>query len=204
MKNIITLLFLFVSLNGYSQKYWNQVRIWHSLEDQNKIELSQAFADRIYNEIKLKIPENRRPFFERFGWLAIYDYNEYGVLASIKLAQGGLESDFGMATDRGVKYNNYFSIKCRQAKYHKGNYAHCFPMDDAGEDSRFLKYDTAFDSFRGHTTHLKNYYPTLFKSHDYSKWADVLAQRYAVDVHYAVSLKRLIQNYCLSKYDILL
>lgn len=204
MKQLLLLLLVFCSLSLQSQVYWNQPRIWHLLEPQSKVNLSKAFADRIYNEIKDKIPEHRRPFFERFGWLAIYDYNEYGVLASIKMSQGALETGFGLVKDRGLRYNNYFSIKCRHARYHKGNTIHCFQMNDAGEDSRFLKYDSAFDSFRGHTLHLKSYYPTLFKSHDYNKWADELAKRYAVDPHYATSLKRIIQVYNLNKYDILL
>lgn len=172
---------------------------WNSLSISQKTALSKKTAEQVYNQIEHKIPEERRPFIKRFGWIAIFDYNEYNVLASVKLAQGGLECNFGTILNRGLVGNNYFSIKCR-GKNHKNH--NCFVLNDGGTLSHFVRYNNAFDSFRGHTIHLKKYYNSLFKYNSYKSWTAVLAKRYAVDKRYANKLNSLIEQYGLTNFDI--
>jgi flagellum-specific peptidoglycan hydrolase FlgJ len=189
---IFAIIFLFVNV-VYGQKTWKQ------MSTQEKTSTSKRVADETYSEIEILIPLDRRAFIKRFGWLAIYDYNEYGVLASVKLAQGGLECGFGNILDRGLKVNNYFSIKCRgnNHKSHK-----CLLLNDAGEISHFMHYNNAFDSFRGHTNHIQKYYSSLINQQNYKRWTSVLSKKYAVDKEYERKLNFLIKKYELTKYDV--
>lgn len=172
---------------------------WKTYDAPTKIALAKIKAQEIYNQIEPKIQENRRPFIQRFAWLAVYDYNEYGVLASIKLAQGGLECGWGTILNRGLTGNNYFSIKCREKKHLDGN---CFLLNDAGQLHHFVRYNNAFDSFRGHTFHLLRYYPQLFKKTSYKDWAYILGRKYAVDGDYASKLILIIKNLQLYRFDV--
>lgn len=172
---------------------------WQSYTQPQKVTAAKEKSAEIYSKIQSNIPEHRRPFIQRFAWLAIYDYNEYGVLASIKLSQGGLECGFGLITDRGLKGNNYFSIKCREKRHINGK---CFMLNDAGQLSYFVKYNNAFDSFRAHTMHLKKYYANLFQYTRYQDWTYILGKKYAVDKTYATKLNYLIRKYHLYEFDV--
>jgi hypothetical protein len=99
--------FIFCPIMVFGQK-------WQSYTNTQKVNVAKQVSAQIYANIEQHIPEYRRPFIQRFGWLAVYDYNEYGVLASVKIAQGGLECGWGLIVDRGLQGNNYFSIKCRE------------------------------------------------------------------------------------------
>lgn len=192
MKKILVLILLFCPLLLLSQQ-------WHSYNNSEKTLKAKEKGNEIFAKIEKYIPEHRRPFIQRFAWLAIYDYNEYGVLASIKLSQGGLECGWGLIVDRGLKGNNYFSIKCREKKHVNGK---CFILDDGGEMARFVKYNNAFDSFRGHTLHLKEHYTQLFKYKKYQDWALVLGKKYAVDPEYGAKINYLIRTYRLYEFDV--
>lgn len=191
-KSFFLILFIALTTASFAQK-------WNNLSVLQKTSLAKKTAESVYNQIKENIPEERRPFIKRFGWLAVFDYNEYNVLASVKLAQGGLECKFGTILNRGLVGNNYFSIKCR-GKNHKDH--NCFVLDDGGTLSHFVRYNNAFDSFRGHTIHLKQHYKSVFKYNNYKSWTAVLAKRYAVDKRYASKLNSLIEQYRLTKFDV--
>lgn len=194
MKKIFVLILLStVATTSIAQK-------WSNLSTTEKTVLAKTTAEQIYNKIESKIPEERRPFIKRFGWLAIFDYNQYGVLASVKLAQGGLECGFGTILDRGLQGNNYFSVKCREKGSHRSH--GCFVLNDGGTNANFVRYNNAFDSFRGHTVHLQKYYKSLFKYSDYKSWTAILAKKYAQDSKYNTKLNSLIKNYGLNDFDI--
>ncbi len=191
---ILFFLILFCVTNTlYSQKPWQLMSL------QEKTTNAKVLADKIYANIEESLPEDRRAYIKRFGWLAIYDYNEYGVFASVKLAQGGLECGFGNIMDRGLQGNNHFSIKCR-GKNHKNH--NCFILNDGGQNCHFIRYKNAFDSFRGHTIHLRTYYKSLFKETNYRSWTAVLGKKYAVDKKYAAKLNNIIKDYYLTQYDV--
>lgn len=126
---------------------------------------------------------------------------EYGIPASITLAQGILESGSGQSK-LAKEANNHFGIKCHldwegDRVYH----------DDDEDDECFRKYDKAEDSFRDHSLFLKerSRYATLFdlKAHDYKSWAKGLKKAgYATNPKYAHLLIDLIERYDLHKYDV--
>ncbi|WP_421750511.1 glucosaminidase domain-containing protein [Croceimicrobium sp.] len=126
---------------------------------------------------------------------------EFGIPASITLAQGILESGSGQSK-LAKEANNHFGIKCHldwegEKVYH----------DDDEDDECFRKYDQAEDSFRDHSKFLKerSRYAKLFelKSHDYKSWAKGLKKAgYATNPKYADLLIDLIERHKLHKYDV--
>ena len=66
--------------------------------------------------------------------LAVADMKKFGIPASIKLAQGILESGSGNS-ELARKANNHFGIKC-----HKGWRGKSFRMDDDEKNECFRKY----------------------------------------------------------------
>ena len=123
-----------------------------------------------------------------------------GVPASITLAQGLLESGYGLS-ELAVKGNNHFGIKCHNtwtgAKvYH----------DDDTKGECFRKYDSPEESFRDHSDFLRyrDRYKFLFDLEltDYEGWAHGLRKAgYATDPKYPEKLIRLIEEHELYLYD---
>jgi hypothetical protein len=131
---------------------------------------------------------------------AIKEMKEYGVPASITLAQGMLESSNGNST-LAIKANNHFGIKCHSDwtgdTYHK---------DDDAKNECFRKYPHVLDSYRDHSKFLKerSRYAALFtlKITDYKGWAEGLkAAGYATNPKYPQLLISLIERYQLFIYD---
>lgn len=122
-----------------------------------------------------------------------------GIPASIKLAQGILESGCG-ESDLSVYANNHFGIKCHDwvgATYH---------MDDDEEDECFRKYENAEQSWIDHSEFLLNRprYASLFQipATDYKAWAKGLkAAGYATNPHYAEKLIKIIEEEHLYQFD---
>ncbi|GGB76189.1 hemagglutinin [Flavobacterium suaedae] len=138
----------------------------------------------------------------------IMDYKEvaksnmanYGVPASITLAQGILESGAGRGT-LCVSANNHFGIKC-----HTGWEGDKVYHDDDAAQECFRKYDDPADSYRDHSLFLtgRGRYASLFKldRDDYKGWARGLkAAGYATDPRYPNKLISLIERYDLAQYD---
>ncbi len=125
---------------------------------------------------------------------------EYGIPASITLAQGILESGSGNSK-LARKANNHFGIKC-----HKDWNGKTFYMDDDEEHECFRKYSKAEDSYRDHSLFLtqRGRYSFLFDYDvkDYKKWAHGLKKAgYATNPKYPQLLIGLIERYNLSQYD---
>ena len=124
---------------------------------------------------------------------------QYGIPASITLAQGILESGAGKGR-LAVQANNHFGIKC-----HDWNGKKIYHDDDE-EDECFRKYDNPEYSYRDHSMFLTNRgrYSFLFdlKKDDYKRWAKGLKNAgYATDPKYPQKLIDLIERYELYKYD---
>jgi flagellum-specific peptidoglycan hydrolase FlgJ len=137
----------------------------------------------------------------------IYDYagiaqeemRLYGIPASIKIAQGILESGSGNGplTSRS---NNHFGIKCNGWQGEK-----VYHDDDEAQEC-FRKYNDPKYSFRDHSLFLfeRNRYAFLFdyKSDDYTSWARGLKRAgYATDPRYPQKLISLIERYNLNEFD---
>jgi len=138
-------------------------------------------------------------------YIAIYsdiaqdEMRQYGVPASITLAQGILESASGKGR-LAVKANNHFGIKC-----HGWTGAKIYHDDDKKREC-FRKYKNSKYSFKDHSVFLssRKRYHKLFmlEKDDYKGWAKELrAAGYATDKKYPQKLIGLIERYELYRFD---
>jgi len=123
-----------------------------------------------------------------------------GVPASITLAQGILESGNGKS-DLAVDGYNHFGIKCK--KHYEGKVMF---VDDDEIDDCFRVYESVLDSYKDHSSFLKNNqrYSGLFKLNalDYKSWAKGLKKAgYATNPKYAQLLIDIIENNKLFLFD---
>lgn len=131
--------------------------------------------------------------------IAIKHMEEYGIPASITLAQACLESGFGESY-LAKKANNHFGIKCHDWKGPSVRY------DDDAKGECFRKYKSVEESFVDHSHFLRyrSRYSSLFNLNitDYKGWAHGLqAAGYATNPKYAALLIELIERYSLQNYD---
>jgi LysM repeat protein len=147
------------------------------------------------------VPSYAAEYLNRYGALAVSEMRRTGIPASITLAQGMLESDYGRSS-LARKSNNHFGIKCHNDWQGKTVY-----HDDNRRGECFRAYSSAEDSFRDHSDFLVNgsRYRDLFKlsSTDYKSWAHGLKKAgYATDPAYPAQLIKKIEDYRLHAYDI--
>ena len=138
-------------------------------------------------------------YIDRFAPLAMEQQEEFGIPASITLAQGILESSAGRST-LAKEGNNHFGIKC-----HKEWQGETMLRDDDAPDECFRVYESPEESFHDHSLFLKRArYSSLFdlEPTDYASWARGLrACGYATDPNYADRLITIIEKYSLYSYD---
>ena len=132
--------------------------------------------------------------------LAISEMRRTGVPASITLAQGMLESDYGRSTLARIG-NNHFGIKC-----HNGWNGQTMRQHDDRRNECFRKYRRPEDSFYDHSDFLKtgSRYSFLFDLDptDYKSWARGLRKAgYATNPDYANMLIRKIEENKLYDFD---
>ena len=143
----------------------------------------------------------KRAYIERFAAVAQSEMKKYGIPASIKLAQGLLETSAGTSS-LATEFNNHFGIKCFQKKCRRG---HCGNFTDDSHKDFFRIYQTAWESFRKHSLFLQgDRYRHLYKlaPTDYQGWAKGLEEAgYATDGQYAEKLIALIDDLKLYQYD---
>ena len=140
-------------------------------------------------------------YVEKYAALAIDEMYRSGVPASITLAQGLLESRYGLS-ELATKGNNHFGIKCHN-NWQGGKVYH----DDDAKGECFRKYDSPEESFRDHSDFLRyrDRYKFLFdlEVNDYKGWAHGLKKAgYATDPAYPAKLIKLIEDYKLYKFDV--
>jgi hypothetical protein len=130
---------------------------------------------------------------------AIFQMAEHKIPASIKLAQGILESRDGQSR-LAVEGNNHFGIKC-----HKDWQGEKIYEDDETKGECFRKYESAKESYEDHSLFLKkNRYAPLFELDisDYKGWAKGLKQcGYATNPGYPALLIKIIEENQLYEYD---
>ncbi|MFZ5555082.1 MAG: glucosaminidase domain-containing protein [Bacteroidota bacterium] len=145
---------------------------------------------------------SRKEYIEMWKDEAQKNMLEYGIPASITLAQGILESADGNSPL--ARYaNNHFGIKC-----HDGWEGETFIQNDDKANECFRKYETAEQSFHDHSEFLKtrSRYAFLFDlTHDdYHGWAHGLKKAgYATNAQYGYLLVQIIDENELYKYDAL-
>lgn len=146
--------------------------------------------------------ETRRvkAYIRRFKEVALEEKERYGIPASIKIAQGILETNAG-ASPLSKKNNNHFGIKCFSRTCKKG---HCSNFGDDSHKDFFRKYGSAWESYRAHSKMIvSGKYKALLKhGDDYEKWAHGLKKLgYATAKHYDNTLIDLIEKYHLDELD---
>ena len=134
--------------------------------------------------------------------LAIREMKRMGVPASIKLAQGLLETEFGNSPLL-KKSNNHFGIKCKSNWTGPG-----VSHDDDELGECFRVYPDVEASYRDHSNFLRSNgrYAFLFKLDptDYKAWAHGLKKAgYATNPRYPEILIRNIEQYNLNQYSLL-
>lgn len=132
--------------------------------------------------------------------LAISEMRRTGVPASITLAQGMIESNYGRST-LATRANNHFGIKC-----HADWTGPRYYQDDDKRNECFRKYNNVAESFRDHSDFLVSgsRYDFLFDLNqtDYQAWAKGLKKAgYATNPDYPDLLIRKIEDYGLYNYD---
>lgn len=147
------------------------------------------------------VKERTEAYINNYKDLAIQEMLRTGVPASIKLAQGILESQFGEST-LAKNANNHFGIKCKTEWTGDKIY-----QDDDARGECFRVYKSAEESYRDHSDFLKTrpHYSFLFKLEptDITGWAYGLKRAgYATNKTYPERLLRVIEDYQLHQYTL--
>jgi flagellum-specific peptidoglycan hydrolase FlgJ/LysM repeat protein len=153
----------------------------------------------------------RLNYVDRFKGIAIREMERTGVPASIKLAQGLLESDAGRST-LANQANNHFGVKCHSDWQGQRFYKEDDDYDPVTKEllkSCFRVYKNADESFVEHSEFLRdprkvNRYGWLFQlpKTDYAGWANGLEKSgYATASDYSEKLIKLIEDYQLAQFD---
>ncbi len=137
-------------------------------------------------------------YIDQFRAVAIFNQQEYGIPASITLAQGIHESASG-TSKMAKQANNHFGIKCigwTGDSYFTGN--------GKKRGGCYRAYDMPEDSYCDHARILKSKarYAFLFELDptDYKAWAKGLKKAgYAGDPKYAAKLIKVIEDYNLNE-----
>ena len=121
----------------------------------------------------------QQQYIARYSAMAVSEMYRTGVPASITLAQGLLESRYGLSA-LATEGNNHFGIKCHDWK------GKTMRQDDDKRNECFRVYDNAEESFRDHSDFLRyrDRYKSLFENDvtDYKAWAYGLRKAgYATD-----------------------
>lgn len=138
-------------------------------------------------------------YLDRYAPIARREMADFGIPASITLAQGLLESNAG-DSKLAVNSNNHFGIKCRS----KCLGCTCRNYGDDTRYDMFRVFTSVAESFREHSELLNTKRYAKLKGHgtDYKKWAHGLkACGYATDKRYGHKLVKIIENLGLDKYD---
>lgn len=143
--------------------------------------------------------ESRKEFVKRYKHIAIKEMERTGIPASIKLAQGILESGCG-ESNLSLQANNHFGIKCHDWT------GPTYQMDDDEANECFRKYKSPEQSWVDHSRFLTSRprYASLFDipTTDYKAWARGLkAAGYATNPVYAEKLIKIIEEEELYKFD---
>ena len=141
--------------------------------------------------------QNQNPaylrYIEQWKRTAVANQAEYGVPASIIMAQALLESGAGQS-ELARNAHNHFGIKCTN-EWLGAVYYH----DDDSKGECFRQYADAAESFKDHALFLlRPRYATCFEiaKEDYEGWAYRLKEcGYATDNNYAPKLIKIIKDY---------
>lgn len=149
-------------------------------------------------------------YIDQYREIAVAEMHRSGIPASIKLAQGILESDAGRS-ELALNSSNHFGIKCGPIWDGPTFYKEDDDRDKRGKliKSCFRVFSDPAESYQAHSQFLRNpnkayRYGWLFDLDrtDYKSWAWGLKESgYATNPRYAVLLISLIEKYQLYSFD---
>ncbi|MDX1685066.1 MAG: glucosaminidase domain-containing protein [Saprospiraceae bacterium] len=146
-------------------------------------------------------------YIDLYKDIAIAEMHRSGIPASIKLAQGLLESQAGQSL-LAQHANNHFGIKCKSTWSGPSFYKKDDDFDHKGQlmESCFRAYDHVKQSYIDHTNFLvhRERYKDLFSygKEDYVNWAIGLQRcGYATDQRYSAKVIELIKKHDLHQFD---
>ncbi len=145
--------------------------------------------------------EKAEKYITVYKELAISEMMRTGVPATITLAQGILESQYG-ESDLAKVSNNHFGIKCKPEWTGSKTY-----HDDDEKGECFRVYGSVEQSYIDHSDFLKtrSHYAFLFQLDpaDYEGWAQGLKKAgYATSKTYPQQLLKVINDYNLQQYSL--
>ena len=161
---------------------------------------SKKLSSSVKKAQPVSVIKSAQDYINAYKDIAVSEMKRTGIPASITLAQGMVESDFGrslLARDA----NNHFGIKC-----HTDWTGPTIIQDDDSKGECFRKYSTAENSFYDHSEFLRSRprYSFLFDIDplDYKAWAHGLKKAgYATNPDYPNMLIRKIEENNLMAYD---
>ncbi|MBC7426068.1 MAG: LysM peptidoglycan-binding domain-containing protein [Bacteroidia bacterium] len=151
-----------------------------------------------FNSVAQK--QSVQAYIELYKEIAMQEMRDFGVPASITLAQGLLESGSGNSR-LAVEGNNHFGIKCKK------EWTGCtIKEDDDDLQECFRCYPSANDSYKDHSRFLKENvrYSKLFtlSKDDYRSWSQGLRDcGYATNPRYPQLLIGTIERNRLGRFD---
>ncbi len=167
-----------------------------SLESNSTTTWEMGEVEKIMEEKEWEVYD----YISRFSQVAVNEMDKYGIPASIKMAQGILESSGGTSL-LVQESKNHFGIKCKT----KCTGCTCRNYADDDRYDMFRVFETDWESWRAHSLLLagSERYQELKKyGTNYKKWAMGLQEAgYATDPQYGKKLIRLIEKYKLMKLD---
>ena len=154
----------------------------------------------LFSNLFLFAKNKTEVYISNFKDIAITEMNQFGIPASITLAQGILESGNGESR-LATEGNNHFGIKC-----HDNWNGETIIEDDDEKGECFRKYEKVADSYRDHSLFLtqRERYAFLFSLSPtkYKSWAKGLKKTgYATNPKYKSLLIDLNEKYNLDKND---
>jgi flagellum-specific peptidoglycan hydrolase FlgJ len=164
--------------------------------------LNDDYAERhhVRPEVAKTVNAKVKDYLDEYKMLAIKEMEDYGVPASITLAQGLLESNAG-ESQLAKESNNHFGIKCKS----KCRGCTCRNYSDDDIYDMFRVFGDVGESFRVHSELLNgDRYKHLHRLRitDYKGWARGLKKAgYATDKAYADKLIRIIEHLELNRFD---
>lgn len=173
--------------------------------------ITKKIEENIMKSSEYKISEEKIEFIKAIKAGAIYNYEEYGILPSITVAQAILESGWGQSK-LSKDSNNIFGIKADNSW--DGESIEVMTSENYNDKikAKFRKYNSITDSIKDHGKFLsenKRYEENgLFNSKNYKKQAQALEDagystkkdKYGNRI-YADMLIDIIQKYNLEKLD---
>lgn len=163
-----------------------------------------------FDSFEENVHKERLKYIEKYKDIAISEMERAGIPASIKLAQGILESRHGKS-ELARKANNHFGMKCGSQWKGKTYHIEDDDYDPNGEliKSCFRVFKDGEASYIAHSEFLRDprkayRYGFLFRldANDYKRWAFGLKKAgYATNPKYPDLLIKLIEQYELYFYD---